>query len=113
MKWGLGGFNPWFLQRASAVYMLGYFLVALALFAWCPPQGYEQWQGWMSHPLAWGATALFFPALFMHIWVGVRDVILDYVHPVALRIVALAALGCALISLTLWVFRGLFSVVFA
>lgn len=113
MKWGLGGFNPWFLQRASAVYLLGYFLAVMAVFALCPPQGYEQWQGWLSHPLTWGATALFFLSLFMHAWVGVRDVILDYVHPVALRILVLAGVGSILILLTLWVFRGLFAVVTA
>ena len=30
------------------------------------------------------ATAVFFVALLAHSWVGVRDVIMDYVHPVAL-----------------------------
>jgi len=111
MKWGLGGFRPWFFQRASAVYMLGYLLFIVGVFGLCPPQNYQQWIDWLARPEIWMASALFFVALFIHAWVGLRDVILDYVHPVVLRLLLLSALGAFLLSLTLWVFRALFAVV--
>ena len=49
------------------------------------------------------ATAVFFVALLAHSWVGVRDVIMDYVHPVALRLGLLTVLAFSLTATALWV----------
>lgn len=51
------------------------------------------------------ATVIFFAALFLHTWVGVRDVVMDYVHPIALRVSALALLGFSLMAMAAWVVR--------
>lgn len=111
MRWGLGGFRPWFIQRVGAVYMLGYFLFIMGVFAVCPPQNYQDWIAWLSRPEIWSASALFFVSLFLHAWIGLRDIILDYIKPLGLRVFMLAALAAFLLSLTLWVFRALFAVV--
>ena len=47
----------------------------------------------------------------MHAWVGVRDVLIDYVHPAALRFGLLALLALALLATALWAFMVLLSVV--
>ena len=51
------------------------------------------------------ATATFFAALLAHAGVGLRDVIMDYVHPVVLRVCVLALLGLGLLATAIWVAR--------
>ncbi len=111
MRWGLGGFRPWLFQRVSAVYMLGFLLFFMVIMVSCPPSDYQAWRAWFAHPIMWMATAIFFVGLFLHVWIGLRDVILDYLHSVPVRLVVLVGLGIFLISLILWVFRALFTVV--
>jgi succinate dehydrogenase / fumarate reductase membrane anchor subunit len=48
------------------------------------------------------ATGVFFCALLAHAWVGVRDVIMDYVRPVAARAPALVVLAASLIVMAAW-----------
>ncbi len=111
MRWGLGGFRPWLFQRISAVFMLVFLLYFMLTLASCPPADYVAWREWIAHPVMWMASAMFFSSLFLHVWVGLRDVILDYIHNVLVRLILLVGLGTFLISLTLWVFRALFAVV--
>lgn len=51
------------------------------------------------------ATLVFFGALLLHAWVGIRDVVMDYVHTLALRVFALALLGFGLLAMAAWVGR--------
>ena len=51
------------------------------------------------------AIGLFFVALLLHAWVGLRDVELDYVKPLALRVGVLTVLAFGLAGLGLWILR--------
>jgi succinate dehydrogenase / fumarate reductase membrane anchor subunit len=44
----------------------------------------------------------FFAALLGHMWVGMRDVLLDYARPAALRQVLLFAAAFGLLGLGIW-----------
>ena len=59
---------------------------ALLRLAADPPQGHAQWQALMHAPAVALATGLAFGALLLHAWVGARDVLMDYVKPLPLRI---------------------------
>jgi len=48
------------------------------------------------------ALLLFVVALLLHAWVGMRDILIDYVQPVALRVGLLAAVGLGLVACALW-----------
>ncbi len=99
------GLRAWLVQRISAVYMLAFLLFLLLHFLLDPPHSYLAWHGWiMSHGVSI-ATFVFFSALLLHAWVGVRDVIMDYVHPLALRVCTLSLLGFGLIAVGTWVVR--------
>lgn len=111
MKWGLGGFRPWLFQRISAVYMLVFLLVFFVVVISCPPNDYASWRNFFANPVMWMATSMFFVSLFMHAWIGLRDVILDYIHNMPIRLILLVGLGTFLISLALWAFRALFAVI--
>lgn len=102
----LTGLSAWLVQRLSAVFMLGYVAI-VAVIATCQAEiDHQQWRNLMAQPLFAIATTMFFLAMLMHIWVGVRDVILDYAgHYPMLRLMLLALLGAWLIALGIWLIR--------
>jgi succinate dehydrogenase / fumarate reductase membrane anchor subunit len=53
------------------------------------------------------ASAGFIIALMAHAWVGMRDVILDYLKPVGLRLAVLSLTGLLLAGSGLWALRSL------
>ena len=101
----LTGLPAWLVQRVSAVYMLLFIVFACLHFIADPPASYEAWDAWISAPAISIATLLFFAALLLHAWVGLRDVILDYVHPPAVRVCALVLLGLGLAAMAAWILQ--------
>ena len=83
--------------------MLLFIVFILAHFIAGPPRSYAAWHGWMMSSGVSMATAVFFVALLAHAWVGVRDVIIDYIHPAAFRAWAFALLGIGLAAMGVWV----------
>ena len=97
--------KSWLLQRFTAVYMALFFVYFIAALLIAPPNSYDAWHAWIrSTPMAL-AMALFFFALLGHAWVGLRDVLLDYVKPFALRLVLLNLLAIGMVVMGLWVVR--------
>ena len=104
----LSGLRAWLMQRISALYLMGFSVYLFFHFLLNPPADYTAWMTWLNAPLVSTAWALFFVALLIHSWVGIRDVVLDYVHPLGLRLTALTVIGVALLGTGLWVLRILF-----
>ena len=92
------GFKAWVLQRVSAVYLAAYFLYLLAYFALCPPASHGEFTAWLAAPLVGVATALFLASLLLHAWIGLRDVVIDYIHPLEARLAALAVVALLLLA---------------
>ena len=111
MSWRAHGMRAWLLQRLSAVYLALWIVGFVVLYFISPPDSFQAWRALFAHPVMNIATLLFFVALMVHAWVGIRDVLIDYVHPTLLRFVLLNALMFALISMGLWVSLVLFSVI--
>jgi len=105
MRNNFTGLCAWLVQRITAVYMLFFIVFFLAHFVVDPPHSYPAWHGWMMSSSVSIATAVFFVALLAHAWVGVRDVILDYVHAIAFRVCVLVLLGVGLTALGVSVMR--------
>ncbi|MCK4585959.1 MAG: succinate dehydrogenase, hydrophobic membrane anchor protein [Gammaproteobacteria bacterium] len=104
------GLRTWLLQRLSATYIalfLGIFAIKLIAARGGEPLTYEVWRAWVSHPVSNIALILFIFALLLHAWVGVRDVIMDYVNSVPLRYVLLIGFGLSFIGMALWTLRTL------
>jgi succinate dehydrogenase / fumarate reductase membrane anchor subunit len=59
----------------------------------------------VAHPLVSLATLLFFASLLLHAWVGIRDVIIDYVHPTAIRVSVLTVIGFGLVGCAAWALK--------
>lgn len=107
----LSGLNAWLVQRVSAVYLGLFVLIAgLALLVAGPPESQEQWRVLLARPGVNLAVILFFLALIAHGWVGIRDVIVDYVKPTGARFAVLALFAVGLFACGLWALRILFRV---
>ena len=104
MNRSIHGLKSWLLQRLSAVYLLVYLVYFLAYMLVAPWRGYEAWRAWLALPAVNVATLAFFTAVLLHAWIGLRDVVMDYVHPFAWRMTVLVLTGGALLSMALWVF---------
>ena len=107
MSRGAQGLRAWLVQRVSAVY-LGLFVIYGALhFALSGAPDYTAWSAWFGHPLVAIAWGLFVVSLLVHAWVGVRDVLIDYVHPLGMRLAAMALVVFVLLGCGLWALRAL------
>ena len=102
MKAVASGTRAWLLQRLTAVYMLGFLVYTFGRFAIDPPASHEAWRSWIGGDAMRVATALFCVGLALHAWVGLRDVAMDYVRSLALRVTVLGFVGAGLVAFTAW-----------
>lgn len=101
------GLNAWVIQRVTAVY-LGLFCAYLLIhFVFNAPADYEALRDWVARPLVSGGLLLFIPLLLAHAWVGTRDVLMDYVHPLGIRVVLLSLFALLFIASGLWMFKAI------
>ena len=101
------GLRTWLLQRISAVYLAMFLPYILVHCLRHGAHSYAQWQAWLTLPLMNIASAGFIIALMAHAWVGMRDVILDYIKPLGLRLGLLSLTGLLLAGSGLWALRSL------
>lgn len=79
------GMRQWLTQRLSAVVMALYTVMFVLLIALYQPASYSEWHDFFS-PWWWRlATLLSWVCLMMHAWLGVRDVLKDYIFNVTVR----------------------------
>ena len=100
---GFTGLRAWWAQRLSAVGMLAFLVFVLVSMAMHPLASYAQWRAWVAQPGITLAFLLFFAALLSHMWVGLRDVLLDYAKPAAVLHVLLSLVALSLSGLGVWV----------
>jgi succinate dehydrogenase / fumarate reductase membrane anchor subunit len=80
------GLRDWLAQRITAAIMAVYSVIVLVVLLTGTPISYAVWsdlfaQGWMRV-----ATLLFAASLAWHAWVGMRDILMDYVKPAGARL---------------------------
>jgi len=92
----------WLLQRVSAVYLALVSLYALYYFVYVPPQSYLEWRLWLlSTPILLGLILLVF-FILLHAWIGIRDVLLDYIPHTGIRLTLLSVIGTMLLACGFW-----------
>ena len=111
MSWRAHGMRTWIMQRLTAVYMLLYLLSLAYMLSRQLPLEYAQWRALFAHPFANISTGLFFYALLYHAWVGIRDILIDYVHWSPLRFLLWTLVTLVLVALGIWVTMILYAVV--
>lgn len=97
------GFRDWLAQRVTAVVMAAYTIYILAQVLFLPAYDNSAWRVLMSGGVTKFATFLFSLALFFHAWIGVRDIWMDYVKPISVRLTLHVLTLLALIGYAGWV----------
>lgn len=81
------GLRDWLSQRVTAALMALFTLVVLAQVIFTSgPIGYDQWAGIFASQWMKVLTFAVIVALLWHVWVGVRDIWMDYIKPLGLRL---------------------------
>jgi succinate dehydrogenase / fumarate reductase, membrane anchor subunit len=94
------GLRDWLSQRVTAA-LMALFTFALIVQVLLPGEmGYDKWAGIFSRQWMKVLTFVVVVSLIVHVWVGVRDVLMDYVKPVGMRLALQVAtivwlVGCA------------------
>lgn len=101
------GLKAWVVQRVSAVY-LGLFLAyLLGHFTLSPPVDHEALRAWVASPLVALGLLVFVPVLLAHSWIGIRDVLIDYVHPLGARVLLLSLFAFVFLASGLWALKAI------
>jgi succinate dehydrogenase / fumarate reductase membrane anchor subunit len=104
------GVRDWLVQRVTAVLMVLYTLLFLAMLVTAPAVDYEAWRELFTPQWMKIATLLFLAGLYWHAWVGVRNIFMDYVKNSGLRL-ALHVLAIAWLAVcAAWSVQILWSV---
>lgn len=82
------GFRDWLSQRVTAALMALFTLVLLAQLLMPGAIGYDKWAGIFAQQWMKVFTFVVIVSLAWHAWVGMRDVWMDYIKPVGLRLAA-------------------------
>ncbi len=81
------GLRDWLSQRVTAALMALFTLVVLAQLVFTQGEiGYDLWAGIFAAQWMKVLTFIVIVSLLYHVWVGMRDVWMDYVKSVALRL---------------------------
>lgn len=104
------GWRDWLIQRVTAVVMLLYTLFVLAVLIAIPQLDYERWRALWSLSVMRYATIFFVVAALMHAWVGVRNILMDYVKDTGLRLVLYVLVILTLIAYGAWAWQVLWGV---
>jgi succinate dehydrogenase / fumarate reductase membrane anchor subunit len=103
------GLRDWLVQRVTAVVMAFYSLFLIGFFL-SQPLTYASWSSLFQSLPVRLASLLFLFSVFLHAWVGMRDIFMDYVHPTFIRLVLHVAVIFALMAYTAWAAQILWSV---
>ena len=104
------GLRDWLLQRLTAIVMAVYTLILLGVALWHGGIDHALWIRLFGSGAFKLASFLFMVALAYHAWVGMRNIFMDYVKPVAVRL-ALQSLTVAVLIVYLgWTIQILWGV---
>lgn len=99
---GRNGVHEWLLVRASAIviclyiiYLLGFILIADTLT-------YDVWRGFFATPMTKVFTLLTLFSILVHTWIGMWQVLTDYIKPLALRLLLQLAIVIVLMVYLLY-----------
>ena len=92
----------WLIQRLSAVVMALYTVLVLAIVLWNGGIDYSGWMDLFAHGGFKLASFLFMVALLYHAWIGVRDILMDYIKPAGIRLLLESVTVIALFAYLGW-----------
>ncbi len=99
------GLRDWLVQRVTAVVMLLWTLVVLGALMWNGGFDHASWKALWAGEFFRLLSFLFVASVLWHAWVGVRNITMDYLKPVALRLSVQSAVVAVLVLYLGWTLR--------
>jgi len=96
------GLRDWLGQRVTAVVMAVFILCLAGGLLVAPPEGYAGWKAVFANQWMRIAAFLFLVSLFWHAWIGVRNILMDYVHATGVRLTLQILVILSLLFYTVW-----------
>lgn len=96
------GLRDWLFQRVTAVVMAIGSVTLAGYLLWQSDMDYDHWTGLFSSQPVRAFALLFLISLFFHAWVGIRDIVMDYVKPASVRLAIHIVVVLALIMYSIW-----------
>jgi succinate dehydrogenase / fumarate reductase membrane anchor subunit len=96
------GLRDWLIQRVTAVVMVVYCVIMAGYLLLQPNLDYDVWTALFSSQAVRTFTMLFMLSLFYHAWIGIRDIVMDYVKLAAVRLVIHVLVILALLLYVIW-----------
>ena len=101
------GLFDWLAQRITSIFM-AIFTVAVVVQVLMPgPLDYYKWSAMFSRQWMKVLTFLTIVSLLYHVWVGMRNVWMDYIKPVSVRVVLDIATIAWLVGCSGWAIQVL------
>ncbi|MEO5699593.1 MAG: succinate dehydrogenase, hydrophobic membrane anchor protein [Casimicrobiaceae bacterium] len=104
------GSMEWLAQRVTAVVMVVYTFGFLGVLLWHGGLDYATWNGLFASNLFRLLSFLFMVALLYHAWIGVRDIYMDYLKSIGLRLFAQVVSIAVLVAYLGWAIQILWGV---
>ena len=95
------GTTGFLLQRLTAVVMAIYTVAGLIYWLYRAPASYADYRAMFAGTFG-VFTLLALAALLYHAWIGVRDILIDYVKPLGVRLAAQALVATVLVFYLFW-----------
>lgn len=96
------GLRDWLSQRITAIILTLYTVVLVVAALASPEPGYYGWAGLFAQTWMKVFTLLALVAFFYHVWVGVRDIWMDYIGPVGVRLLLQVFTIVWLLGCSIW-----------
>jgi succinate dehydrogenase / fumarate reductase membrane anchor subunit len=104
------GLRDWLAQRVTAVVMTIYTLLVMAALVHLSQLDYWHWKALWTLPVMRFSTVLFLLCVFLHAWIGMRNIFMDYVKDPGLRLTLYVVVIGALVCYAVWSVQILWSV---
>ena len=101
------GQRAWVVQRISALLLLVLIVFGVLALPFASPLDFAGWRAFAGGVLGGPLIALLFGALCAHAWVGMRDIVLDYIQPRGLRLAVLSLIAIVLVGVLVRVLLSL------
>jgi succinate dehydrogenase / fumarate reductase membrane anchor subunit len=96
------GLMDWLVQRLTAAVMAAYTVLVLGVVLWNGGIDYPLWRVLFASGAFKLASFLFMVALLYHAWIGMRDIFMDYIKPVGVRLTLEAVCVIVLVGYLGW-----------
>ncbi|EPD6684938.1 succinate dehydrogenase membrane anchor subunit [Cronobacter sakazakii] len=101
---GRNGVHDFILVRATSIVMTLYIIYMIGFFAMNGDLTYEVWTGFFSSTFTKVFTLLTLISILVHTWIGMWQVLTDYVKHLALRLFLQFAIVVALVVYVIYGF---------